>query len=111
MVLSDVVADTKQLAQLPRVFGTSFKQADDGSMFLHVLRKMHADMNAVPLGADNDDTNALTEYSLIKTMIEEEYREAMDNPRHFEKVQWFAKYWNASLPASATSFRVLGVGL
>jgi hypothetical protein len=36
---------------------------------------------------------------------------AMDNPRHFGKVQWFAKYWNASLPANATSYRVLGVGL
>jgi len=111
MVLSDVVADTQKLKHLPNVFAANLKQADDGPMFLHVLRKMQADMNALPLGPDNDDTNALGEYARIKTIIEERYREAMDNPRHFEKVQWFAKYWNASLPANATSYRVLGVGL
>jgi hypothetical protein len=111
MVLSDVVADTQKLKHLPNVFAANLKQADDGPMFLHVLRKMQADMNALPLGPDNDDTNALGEYDRIKTIIEERYRDAMDNPRHFEKVQWFAKYWNASLPANATSYRVLGVGL
>jgi hypothetical protein len=111
MVLSDVVVDTRQLDHLPNVFGTSFKQADDGPMFLHVLRKMQAEMNALPLGPDNEESNVLGEYSQIKTMIEQRYREAMDNPRHFEKVQWFAKYWNNSLPSNATSFRVLGVGL
>ncbi len=74
MVLSDVVVDTRQLDHLPNVFGTSFKQADDGPMFLHVLRKMQADMNALPLGPDNDETGALGEYARIKTMIEQRYR-------------------------------------
>jgi hypothetical protein len=111
MVLSDVVVDTQQLAHLPNVFGSHFKQAEDGPSFLHVLRKMQLEMNALPLGPDNEDSDVLGNYSQIKRMIEQRYREAMDNPRHFEKVQWFAKYWNASLPPNATSFRVLGVGL
>jgi hypothetical protein len=111
MVLSDVVIDTQQLDHLPTVFGSAFKQADDGPMFLHILRKMQADMKALPLGPNNEEIHALADYHKMKDMIDKRYREAIDTPRHFEKVQWFAKYWNASLPGNATSFRVLGVGL
>jgi len=32
-------------------------------------------------------------------MIELRLDEAMDNPRHFEKVLWFARYWNDNNPA------------
>ena len=37
-------------------------------------------------------------FSLIKDKIQERYEEAMDTPRHFEKVRWFAQYWNETIP-------------
>src|SRR5581483_9714310 len=31
-------------------------------------------------------------------MIQKRFRQSIDEPRHFEKVQWFAKYWNSIVP-------------
>lgn len=35
----------------------------------------------------------------------------MDNPSDFEKVQWFAGYWNAVLGEVDASLRIHGPGL
>lgn len=33
------------------------------------------------------------------------------NPRHFEKVRWFAQYWNRSLTDAHIDPRIIGPGL
>jgi hypothetical protein len=45
-------------------------------------------------------------------MLRQRLTESMDNPRHFEKVKWFASYWNESIPAGAKEVeRITGFGL
>jgi hypothetical protein len=99
MILSDVAADAEKYRL------TAFlKQADDGPNFLHVLRDIHDEIDALPPVLHET-------YYDMKEIIERKFAESIDNPSHFKKVQWFAKYWNESLPPNATSFRVLGPGL
>jgi hypothetical protein len=62
-------------------------QGNDGPYHLHVLR----DLSSLPLG--RVDT-----FITIRNQIQRRFDEAVDNPRHFEKVQWFANYWNAFMP-------------
>ena len=111
MVPADVAALANGPGKLAGASRQRFHQADDGPLYIHVLQGMQDEMNRSPLGPDNDEGTAFGEYATIKRLIEERYKEAMDNPAHFEKVQWFARYWNKSLPANATSFRIMGVGL
>jgi hypothetical protein len=103
-----------QIARYPRVIvpqevGTSYLgennkdrliYSDDGPMFVHILRRLK--------DAPRDDfvndygmtpnRPALSKYGQIRTHIQGRYHEAIDDPRIFEKVKWFAAYWNRSLP-------------
>jgi hypothetical protein len=111
MITTDVAAVSLGPDKLAGVCRDHMRVASDGPRYLHVLHRMHKEMNDAPLGADNEETDRFGPYSWIKTMIMTRFEEALDNPRHFEKVQWFARYWNSTLPAHASSFRILGPGL
>jgi hypothetical protein len=78
------------------------KQSTDGPMYLDVLQP------AVALLLKKDHPfNKLTEaeqamcrrYLEVRDKIQQRYGEAMDDPKHFEKVRWFATYWNSAIPA------------
>jgi hypothetical protein len=62
------------------------QQADDGPYYLHALRSMPLEVE------DNKDTASY--YNDIAQQIQRRFNDAVDNPHHFEKVQWFARYWN-----------------
>jgi hypothetical protein len=112
MIRSDVADTAAKDVNWSSGFNERMKMGSDGPMFLHVLRRMQKEMNNSTLGPDNDEGDPFGEYHHIKRKIEERLKSAMDNPRHFAKVKWFAEYWNRSLPQSnATSFRVVGPGL
>jgi hypothetical protein len=47
-------------------------------------------------------------------MIQRRFNESVDNPRHFEKVKWFAECWNAVVSSRGALSRlkmIHGVGL
>ncbi len=111
MVMSDVAAVANGTDALAAACRNRLRAADDGPLFLHVLQEMQREMNASPLGPDNDEGDKFGGFATIKAVIEKRYQEAIDNPRHYEKVQWFARYWNSCLPANASTFRVLSPGL
>ena len=78
--------------------GEGYKQhirhADDGPCFLHVLRWLEM---AMMLSEPPKDYPAI----LLKdcqSMVQKRFRQSIDEPRYFEKVQWFAKYWNSIVP-------------
>jgi hypothetical protein len=90
------------------------KQSDDGPMFLDVLGPV------AEVGRKAKSTNvSLDEYERglhkrflgIKNKLQSLYEQAMDTPRHFEKVRWFANYWNERVAAHTEYQRVLGAGL
>ena len=96
-------------------FFERIKQAEDGPLFLHVLRQMEIELAVASRKGgkfDGTDTDELDRYKSIGRMIEGRFHYSVDNPRHFEKVQWFARYWNQCIPNKLIGFkRIEGVGL
>jgi hypothetical protein len=53
-----------------------------------------------------------TQFLKIGGLLQNKFADSMDNPRHFEKVKWFAKYWNETIDNGRLEYRkVLGAGL
>lgn len=77
------------------------RQSSDGPMYLDVLQPvvslLHKADSAVRMLTESEKV-LHQRYNRIKDKIRERYEEAMDNPRHFEKVRWFARYWNEAIP-------------
>jgi hypothetical protein len=54
-----------------------------------------------------EEHESLDEYQRMQDMIQKRLDEATDNPRHFEKVQWFAFYWRKFVPYGVTGFKTI----
>lgn len=65
---------------------------NDGPFFVHALKKMELVFSQ----AHSEDQQRLmsAEWNVMAQRIQERYDESVDNPAHFEKVRWFAEYWN-----------------
>jgi hypothetical protein len=79
--------------------------SDDGPLYLNTLSRMSYDLNASANGPYKD-AMAPQRYNAIKDKLDRRYIDALDNPAHFEKVKWFAEYWNRSLPMLAPEFMI-----
>ena len=79
------------------LFENSVKRATDGPYYLHVLKSFTV------FGGDDDttltDMDILTRAHATALQIQERLDASVDNPSHFEKVQWFANYWNVTVRA------------
>ena len=104
MITRDIVKDIEKYSQHPS-WGSNFKdrlnQSDDGPFFLNVLREIAEDIRR-ELGRDSrvtaEEDDMLRMYGDIGKQIQRRFNDAIDNPNHFEKVQWFAAYWNRTIP-------------
>ena len=67
------------------------RQAADGVRYLHILR-----IQSDRLKEFEGDKRAtfLERLVRIRDIIQRRLEESFDEPKHFEKVQWFARYWN-----------------
>jgi hypothetical protein len=64
-------------------------RSKDGPYFLHVLRFLETIKN------NDKDRNDLARWTNdLGGMIQKRLDEAVDNPAHYEKVFWFADYFN-----------------
>jgi hypothetical protein len=89
----------------------NFRQSEDGPMYLHVLSRMNYDLEVMADRADKDPTTD-QKYNDIKDKLYRRYLDAIDNPAHFEKVKWFVRYWNETLPRKRyEEMRIRGPGL
>jgi hypothetical protein len=92
-------AKSKNLNSFPKI--DCLRQSSDGPMYLDVLqpvvslfkKKEHPFEDLSP----EEKTNH-RRYLGIRDKIQERFEESMDTPRHFEKVRWFARYWNDVIP-------------
>jgi hypothetical protein len=64
----------------------------DGPRFLNTIRGMYGARDANLTQEQRENIIAI--YNRIARIIQERFNASFDNPRHFEKVQWFAKHWN-----------------
>jgi hypothetical protein len=99
MIRSDVVSEARQTPALKEYL----VQAEDGPFFLHILRDMYDELLSSP--------HLHYVYEQMKKILEEKYARSFDTPKHFAKVKWFAKYWNANVPDEVSTLRIAGVGL
>jgi hypothetical protein len=83
------------------------RQSQDGPRYLHVLNRVERLRKADKILK----TDVSDEFVRVSQQISKRFSESVDNPNHFEKVQWFAKYWNSCLPASTDPLRIHGPGL
>lgn len=91
-------------------FDAFIQQADDGPYYVHVLRTVAAEIHRVQIENLNkrpEDQTQLTEYAHMQDMIQQRLDESSYEPHHFEKVQWFAKYWRTFVPYGVTGFKML----
>jgi hypothetical protein len=70
-------------------------EADDGPRFLHVLSNLKFDLK------EKSRVERLRSYQEMAHQIQRRFDESRDNPKHFEKVQWFARYWNRFVVGTA----------
>jgi hypothetical protein len=103
-VRTDIIAIGTTLEETelyPRI--ANLRQSVDGPMYLDILQPILnlLKKNDHPYkGKDLTTAEAaeIRRLPKIRDKIQERYEEAMDTPRHFEKVRWFAQYWNESIP-------------
>lgn len=99
-----VVEDGKLYAQQgthwKRDFDERFMKAADGPFFLHILRDesryVQRIAGRIPKPSAKDDAT-LTILAAMRKAIQRRFDEASDNPEHFQKVAWFANYWNSNI--------------
>jgi hypothetical protein len=46
----------------------------------------------------------------MRVHIQRRLSEATDNPQHYEKVRWFANYWNERVPQGTNELTVRSSG-
>lgn len=117
MITRDVASDMKSYRSglLDRVV----IQSADGPFFVDVL--LHfvdeaADVAEKKLSAKDDEECDEARWALdyllrVRERLENRFLAAVDNPRHFEKVQWFVAYWNRSVGAANGELRIEGPGV
>jgi hypothetical protein len=117
MATNDVVADieTYALEAGGETFANWIKQADDGPRYVHTLRTIEARVAGIRLDNINkrpEDQESFEEFQKIQDLIQMRFNQSFDNPRHFEKTQWFADYWNSCLPFGLDDWKKIeGPGL
>ena len=104
MVTREVIEDLRSVREDDA--DVLLRRADDGPMFIHVLRAI--EMAALPTKLGNFETltlpigdarfgGNLLRFAGITAQLQRRFDEATDNPNHFEKVKWFANYWNDTI--------------
>jgi hypothetical protein len=115
MLTREVVSDARS-SDRAKEFAGQIKQADDGPSYLHVLRHLQLFLDALekpnPNYAPGGSKRLLAWYAKMCEMIQRRFDESVDTPRHFEKVQWFANYWNTSINEERAGLKLIdGPGL
>ena len=120
MITRDVMQDVEGfcsgfLSDRRGIYQSHIEQADDGPHYVHVLRTIANTIAKLQLENINlppEKQHSLEEFARIQAVIQKRLNESTDKPRHFEKVQWFARYWNQHVPYGATKFTpITGPGM
>jgi len=95
MLPREIVEDVAQClkeGRLKNVFDGQVRRSNDGPQYLHVLR-YYARIKKMN-NNDPEREQLLDTLTVIRNHIQRRLDEAVDTPSHFEKVHWFADYWN-----------------
>jgi hypothetical protein len=84
-------------------------RAADGPHYFHILRNLLVLHNERL--SPNDRSAIVTRFNETAEKIQARFDESADNPAHFDKVRWFADYWNDSISTLPQLKRIFGPGL
>jgi hypothetical protein len=90
VVRSDVAREAKAYADDERYDSNLSRQiarSDDGPYFVDILSDVER------TGGD-DPGETIDKYEAMALQAQMRLEESVDNPSHFEKARWFARYWN-----------------
>ena len=112
MLTREVALDVEKYAAedaMAEHLGNTVSKGDDGPHYFHLLRAlMILQLETI----DQDMRRTLVRrFNKLADLIQLRFEEAADNPSHFEKVRWFADYWNDSISTLPELNRIYGVGL
>ena len=97
IMLTKEVAEDGLASTYEESFPEHIQQAIDGPYFLHILWRLRMMLDVRREKQITVPDRDLAYYETMRERLQQRLDESIDNPRHFEKVQWFAKYWNVSL--------------
>lgn len=72
-------------------------QASDGPFFVDILWRTADDLYLAIEEKEPMPSDQMEFLSVASAKLQQRLDEAVDNPNHFEKVKWFATYWNDTL--------------
>ena len=92
MVTSEVYRDALVQHARDHEAATFLTWGGDGPFFVHPLKKMELVFSQ----ALSEEQQRLMsgEWNSMAQRIQERFDASVDDPAHFEKVRWFAEYWN-----------------
>ena len=94
-VYSDVVRYGNDDDRWKHDFASDLRFSDDGPVHVHVLRRF-ANLNRQEPATQ--DTDEVVQAQLSESALQALINTSMHEPRHFQKVKWFAVYWNGTVP-------------
>jgi hypothetical protein len=96
-VYSDVVRYGQDNDRWRQDFASDLRFSDDGPVYVHVLKRLEHLNAEDPATVDNDE---VIQAQICESALQSLINTTMHEPRHFEKVKWFAVYWNVTVPSS-----------
>jgi hypothetical protein len=114
IMVTKQVYDEAVGSNLGGYFRAHLLQAEDGPYFVHVLEEIKVELAVIDAGVAPAVIveQRTADFRKMRNQIARRLVEAADNPNHFEKVRWFASYWNSAFPpGEARTGRVIGPGL
>jgi hypothetical protein len=93
-VYSDVTRYGKEDNHWKKHFASELQFSDDGPVHVHVLKRLQR-LNREGAGMN---TAEVVQAELCQSALQGLIDHSMHEPRHFEKVKWFAIYWNGNVP-------------
>ena len=95
---SDVLKYGNDNDRWKRDFDSDLRFSDDGPLHVHVLKRFANLNRQKPASLDTDE---VAQAQIAESALQSIINTSMHEPRHFEKVKWFAVYWNGTVPTGA----------
>jgi len=101
-VYSDVVQYSNDDDRWKLDFDSDLRYSEDGPVHVHVLKRFQSlNLHEPTIEFLNSDEVIHAQFcqSALQSLIDQ----SMHEPRHFDKVKWFAIYWNGTVPRGANA--------
>jgi hypothetical protein len=93
MLTREIVTDIEEFQKVGKwtdIYAKCARRSRDGPHYLHILRFLER----VKKLDGKDKEKTLAQVIKVRDLLEKRLDEAVDSPAHYQKIHWFADYWN-----------------